>query len=40
MKKKTDDITLEDIENQWEEINDLLSSGDFDMVLLGWAAFH
>ncbi|NLY86635.1 MAG: peptide ABC transporter substrate-binding protein [Tissierellia bacterium] len=34
--EKTDDITLEDIENQWEEINDLLSSGNFDMVLLGW----
>jgi len=36
VKEKTDDITVEDIEVQWEEINNHLLSGDFDMVLLGW----
>ncbi|HEY8362719.1 MAG TPA: peptide ABC transporter substrate-binding protein [Tissierellaceae bacterium] len=33
---KKDDITEEDIENQWQEINDYLLKGDYDMVLLGW----
>ncbi|NLK44466.1 MAG: peptide ABC transporter substrate-binding protein [Tissierellia bacterium] len=36
MEEKTDDISLEEIETQWEEINNRLLSGDFDMVLLGW----
>lgn len=34
--KPEDDITIEDIEKQWEELNLALLSGDYDMVLLGW----
>lgn len=31
-----DNLTEEDKENQWIELNEKLGQGDFDMVLLGW----
>lgn len=35
-RKKQDNITKEDIQEQWNEVNEILESGEFDMVLLGW----
>lgn len=34
--KSEDDTTKEDIQKQWEEVNEMLFSGEYDMVLLGW----
>ena len=34
--KKEEDITVEDIQGQWTEVNQLLGAGDYDMALLGW----
>lgn len=31
-----DEVTREDIAKQWEEVNEILLSGEYDMVLLGW----
>lgn len=33
---KGEDVTAEDIEAQWTEVNQLLVTGDYDIVLLGW----
>lgn len=34
--KTGEDITVEDLQEQWEEVNEILSLGEYDMVLLGW----
>ncbi|WP_353096663.1 peptide ABC transporter substrate-binding protein [Tissierella praeacuta] len=34
--KKQDDITAEDIKNQWAEVNQLINGGDYDIAILGW----
>lgn len=34
--KRSDELTAEDIEEQWKEVNDILISGDYDIALLGW----
>ena len=34
--KKKDDITIEDIDTQWTEVNQQLGAGDYDIALLGW----
>lgn len=33
---KKDDVTVEDVEQQWAEINELLATGNYDIALLGW----
>lgn len=33
---KKDDTTIEDIEEQWAEVNQLIAAGDYDIALLGW----
>lgn len=33
---KKDDITVEDVEQQWTEINETLATGEYDIALLGW----
>ncbi len=35
-KEESDDIKKEDIQRQWEEVNETLLSGEYDIVLLGW----
>lgn len=34
--KKEEDIRVEDIEAQWEEVNEILSRGEYDIAFLGW----
>lgn len=34
--KSEDDVTKEAIQEQWEEVNEILLSEEYDMVLLGW----
>lgn len=34
--RQDEKVTIEDIESQWETINQQLLSGDYDMALLGW----
>lgn len=33
---KKDDITKENIEEQWVEVNEILATGEYDIALLGW----
>ena len=33
---KKEDVTVEDVEQQWAEINELLATGNYDIALLGW----